>query len=142
MKLLYRTSATTQVAPVYHALTSYPAHNRIISSTPMNPPRRCRCLPAILAALALSCLASASAIAQTPPAPVLDLRNFSDINLILRFPVTSGGKTYYYLDRNGNGNSGGNRAILVDGMTRYELQTLLNDGNGVRATQEGGAQWQ
>ena len=105
----------------------------------MNPPRRCRCLPAILAALALSCLASASAIAQTPPAPVLDLRNFSDINLILRFPVTTSvGKTYYYLDRNGNGNSVGNRALLEDGMTRYELQTLLNDGNGVGATQEGG----
>ena len=140
MKLLNRTSATTQVAPVYHALTSYPAHNRIISGTPMNPPRRCRCLPAILAALALQCLASASAIAQTPPA-TLKFGTVSGIALNFIFPVTSGGKTYYYLDRDDSGGFHGGNLVFTtpyDGVTVSQLKSLLTDGSNIDDTQTEG----
>ena len=68
MKLLNRISAATQAPPVCHALTSYPAHiARAYSGTPMNRLRPRRCLPAVLVALALSCLASATAMAQSGP---------------------------------------------------------------------------
>ena len=64
MKLLNRISAATQAPPVYHALTSYP---RAYIGHPDEPARPRRCLPAVLVALVLSCLASATAMAQSGP---------------------------------------------------------------------------
>ena len=51
------------------------------------------------------------------------LGTVSGINLNLVFPVTSGGKTYYYLDRNAT-----NTADNNDQLTHDSLDTLLNGG--------------
>ncbi len=55
-----------------------------------------------------------------------------DINLNLLFPVTVEGKTYFYLDQNGNG-----RADVEDIVTHIALNRLLNGGSATEATQDG-----
>ena len=54
------------------------------------------------------------------------------VNLNLLFPVTVDGKTYFYLDQNGNG-----RADDEDGVTHTALNHFLNGGGNTMATQEG-----
>ena len=92
----------------------------------MNPSRTRRWLIAVLTAVALSCLASANAIAQTVP---LRLGTVSGVSLNLAFPVTSGGKTYYYLDKDNNGETSS-----FDQLSHNDLDTLLNDGSDTTDT--------
>ena len=54
------------------------------------------------------------------------------INLNLRFSVTVNGKTYFYLDNNGNG-----IADVGDVVTHNTLNDLLNGGSDTEATQDG-----
>ena len=54
------------------------------------------------------------------------------INLNLRFPVTINGKTYFYLDNNGNG-----IADVGDAVTHRILNDLLNGGSPTDATLDG-----
>ena len=54
------------------------------------------------------------------------------VNLNLLFPVSVNGKTYRYLDQNGNG-----RADDEDGVTHTALNHFLNGGGNTMATQEG-----
>ena len=72
----------------------------------------------------------------------LDLGTVSGVNLNLIFPVTTaGGKTYYYLDHDGNGmaqpkeNTDGGAAR--DFTTSELLDALLNGGANTIATQDG-----
>ena len=54
------------------------------------------------------------------------------VNLNLRFPVTINGKTYFYLDNNGNG-----IADVGDAVTHRILNDLLNGGSPTDATLDG-----
>ena len=109
----------------------------------ITPPRR-RCAPPLawlFAALALSCLAPANAMAQTCPTAVIDLGIANDFipdypnsedstsRMILICRTILDGKTYYVLDTT-NSDS-------ISAITHYQLNTLLNDGAATIATQEG-----
>ena len=58
--------------------------------------------------------------------------NTRGVNLNLLFPVTVDGKTYFYLDQNGNG-----VADTGDGVTHNALDNLLNGSGDTEATQDG-----
>ena len=54
------------------------------------------------------------------------------VNLNLLFPVTVNGKTWFYLDQNGNG-----IADTGDAVSHIVLDSLLNGGSDTEATQDG-----
>ena len=56
------------------------------------------------------------------------------VNLNLLFPVTVDGKTYFYLDQNGNGRPDND---AEDGVTHTALDRLLNGGSDTEATRDG-----
>ena len=71
--------------------------------------------------------------ANDTPTDTLALGTDSGLNLNLLFPVTTNGKTYYYLDNNGDGSAD----VGDSNVTHDALNNLLNSRLNTRDTQDG-----